>query len=105
MPSLQAPSTYAFQKATVGTTSVGLTDIGFSAQDVESADFCIIGVESQPVRARTDGGAATGTDGLLLKDGDILTVAGNTDIVRLRLRRASTASSDSTLQIFLQRYS
>jgi hypothetical protein len=104
MASVQAPKTIEYRKATVSTTALSLTGMLFSAGNIAKADYCIIAVEAQPIRLQVSGAAATATDGILLLDGETVTVVGGVDISRISVIRAATATANATVQVLLQEF-
>ena len=80
----------AFEALAVTTTS-----LGFTAGTYGNADYAVIHHNGTPnVRFRVDGGAPTGTSGLLLEWGDELRLENRDEVVNTRF---ITASGTATL--------
>lgn len=85
-------SPLGFQKLTVSSSSVGFT-LPTQPPHVRAVLFT---VESANVRMKVSGAVATTTDGLLLKDGDIVELL-NTEMIKNC--QLIAVSSDATVQI------
>lgn len=104
------PVAYAFISETVDdSAAVGLSDLGFTDQDLVAADVVFIYVESNDIRWRIDGDLANdGTDpdpttsvGFLTPKDKSLEIWGRQNIRQLRI---ISALDTATLQIQLSRY-
>jgi hypothetical protein len=99
---------FGYEALTVGTTAVGLTASKYRitgtelARDQGNARVVMIQIEGR-VRYRIDGGAATGTDGHILNDGDILTLGSYQQFKNLSMIRVSTEVSDATARVTYMR--
>jgi hypothetical protein len=91
------PNVLGFEKRTVSTASVGI-----SASTIPTgATHALVTLEGDDCRFRDDGGAVTGTDGLLMIAGQAFEF---TNLSALRFIRASYATVDVTLQISYRKY-
>jgi len=80
----------AFNNATVSSTALDLTDIGFTAAQVDAADRMRVTVETQPLRYRYDGGTVTTSVGHQLIAGSVLILEGNQNIANFNIIAVST---------------
>jgi hypothetical protein len=99
---ISTTAAYAYNSATVSSTAQTLTDVGFSAAEIERADVAYITVDTQALRYRYDSGAPTAADGHLLDAGDKWLLVGNQNIRNLQLIRAG--SSDGFVAITLESF-
>jgi hypothetical protein len=100
---ISTTTAYAYDSATVSSTAMTMTAIGFSAANIDTADRALISVDTQPVRFRYDGGVPTAAEGHYLESGDTHMIEGNQNIRNLQLIRAT--GTDGFVAITLETYS
>ena len=86
---------------TVSTVALSLTDLGFSAAEVDAADRALISIETNSIRYTVHGTAPTSANGHLVTAGTTFTVEGHELLSNLKLIRAS---ADAVAQITLTKW-
>jgi hypothetical protein len=87
----------AYESITVSSTAIGLTSgtINPIITGVRTVT-ALCAVETAQIRYRIDGTDPTSSEGIVLNDGDTLTIEGSEDLLKFRAIR--TGGSDATLK-------
>lgn len=100
MARINATQAFAFDSATVSSTALTLTDIGFSAAQVTLANRARVTCLTQAVLFRYDGGDPAALTGHALIANETVVIDGQHNIAQLRFIRAG--ASDGAVCITLE---
>ena len=90
---------FNFESVTVGSTSVGLTQTAFNPPYLPKAQYALITVETDQIRWRYNGGAATSTSHLA-NVGDVIELEGINNIQNFRAIRVT---ADAAIRVTYER--
>lgn len=100
MARMNATQAFAFDSATVSSTALTLTDVGFSAAQVTRANRARVTCLAQPVLYRYDGGVPAASTGHALIANETVVIDGQSNLAELRFIRAG--GTDGTVCITLE---
>lgn len=94
---------FAYEKITVSSTAIGGTSATYAPVvdgGAPRAKAALITVETNPIRIKYSGGAATATDGHLLAAGDSIRIEGAASVAQISMIRTG---SDATVHVTYER--
>ncbi|MBD3675588.1 MAG: hypothetical protein HUJ26_18915 [Planctomycetaceae bacterium] len=99
------PTVVAFKSGAISSTAIGLTDLGFTAEEIAEAERAIISTHATEVHMRWDGGNPTGTTGIMLDEGSgaaFAVIVGSENLQNLKFIKES-GGADGTLSVMLEK--
>lgn len=94
--STQSVDFFAYENITVGNSSTSLTAATHSPSNQRGAQYALITVETDSIKARFDGGAASATNGHVVTTNDTIELEGSNAIANFRAIRVT---NDATIRV------